>query len=498
MKINKLTIENYKCFKEFNIEFAPKTTVLIGKNGTGKTSLIHAMHKALSFVFGNSTHKNVQTIAAANSDLKVASIAPREYWKKDKTAASYVSISANAVFHGQELEWTMYKDRRLNTTKYDDAYRKLAKEYEASDTLPLLAYFSDSHPHLEASVTKFATSQIDSVDGPLRNFGYYQWNNENSCFKIWEKRFIKSSKDSAMHEKSIHEDLQEKGDQIKEIFETLGFEYHMFKPTIPTEISVDKISEVKAHAEKSPLFNKILENALLNAEIQFVSDLLMEFSKTTITHEEDMYEIAFVETTNYENNNEILFDFSSNKVSKTTFLDLPAGYRRLFSIVLDIAYRHLMLNCLHKTERMFSLTKENIQGIVIIDEIDLHLHPSLQQEVLLRLRKVFPNVQFIVTTHSPLAITNLPTHDKQSVIYKLELGEKAPVAVHPIYGIDYNTGLYDVMETPPSNIRIDDWKESIRRALLFEDDELVEKYKKKLEDEIGQEAVEEYINSIKA
>lgn len=46
----------------------------------------------------------------------------------------------------------------------------------------------------------------------------------------------------------------------------------------------------------------------------------------------------------------------------------------------------------------------NTTGIVLIDEVDLHLHPRWQREILLQLTKVFPNIQFIVSTHSPVIV----------------------------------------------------------------------------------------------
>lgn len=49
------------------------------------------------------------------------------------------------------------------------------------------------------------------------------------------------------------------------------------------------------------------------------------------------------------------------------------------------------------------------EGIVLIDELDLHLHPKWQTDIAMRLIEVFPNLQFIVTTHSPLVITNIPS-----------------------------------------------------------------------------------------
>ena len=53
MYLKKLHISNFRCFRDYTIEFAPGVTVLFGKNGSGKSTLIHAIHKALSFSFKN-------------------------------------------------------------------------------------------------------------------------------------------------------------------------------------------------------------------------------------------------------------------------------------------------------------------------------------------------------------------------------------------------------------------------------------------------------------
>lgn len=53
MYLKKLHISNFRCLRNYTIEFAPGVTILFGKNGSGKTTLIHAIHKALSFAFKN-------------------------------------------------------------------------------------------------------------------------------------------------------------------------------------------------------------------------------------------------------------------------------------------------------------------------------------------------------------------------------------------------------------------------------------------------------------
>ncbi len=77
---------------------------------------------------------------------------------------------------------------------------------------------------------------------------------------------------------------------------------------------------------------------------------------------------------------------------------LSAGYQSLIWMVLDIAYRMSVLN-----PNLLDHTTET-DGIVLIDELDMHLHPKWQWNVIHALQETFPNVQFIAATHSPILI----------------------------------------------------------------------------------------------
>lgn len=76
---------------------------------------------------------------------------------------------------------------------------------------------------------------------------------------------------------------------------------------------------------------------------------------------------------------------------------LSGGYRSLLSLVADLAYRMALAN---------PTIGRHSEAIVLIDEVDLHLHPRWQQTVLDDLRRAFPNTQFIVTTHSEQVIAS--------------------------------------------------------------------------------------------
>ncbi|MCK4928869.1 MAG: AAA family ATPase [Methanosarcinales archaeon] len=84
------------------------------------------------------------------------------------------------------------------------------------------------------------------------------------------------------------------------------------------------------------------------------------------------------------------------------FDNLSDGYRNMVAMVADIAHRAARLN-LH----MGANAAKECSGVVLIDEIDLHLHPKWQRHVVGDLQKAFPNIQFIVTTHSPFILQSL-------------------------------------------------------------------------------------------
>ncbi len=93
------------------------------------------------------------------------------------------------------------------------------------------------------------------------------------------------------------------------------------------------------------------------------------------------------------------------------FAALSDGEKCYFTLVADIARQLAMCNPDNSRNPLSGY------GIVLIDEVDLHLHPQWQAQVLPRLQATFPNIQFFVTTHSPFVITNLDVQrDGQFVV----------------------------------------------------------------------------------
>ena len=85
--------------------------------------------------------------------------------------------------------------------------------------------------------------------------------------------------------------------------------------------------------------------------------------------------------------------------------ELSDGYRTMLALVMDMARRMAVANKHVQWPEGQSVLHS--PGVVLIDEVELHLHPSWQQSVLPTLMEIFPNVQFIVTTHSPQVLTSI-------------------------------------------------------------------------------------------
>ncbi len=89
-------------------------------------------------------------------------------------------------------------------------------------------------------------------------------------------------------------------------------------------------------------------------------------------------------------------------------------------------------------------------GVVLIDEVDLHLHPKWQRSLIQQLTATFPNCQFILTTHSPLVISDT----KDVLCYVLDDGELEER--NGLYGLDANQVLLSVMDTDARNSEVQD------------------------------------------
>ena len=136
---------------------------------------------------------------------------------------------------------------------------------------------------------------------------------------------------------------------------------------------------------------------------------------------------------------------------------LSQGEKTLMALVGDIARRLAMMNP--------SLDNPlHGNGIVLIDEIDLHLHPKWQRGIIQRLRDTFPNCQFLLTTHSPLVISD--AKDVQCYV----LNDSELTLLDNLYGLDANQVLLKIMDTEIRNEEVN--KKLTELLNLIQDGEL--------------------------
>ena len=414
MYLKKLHISNFRCFRDYTIEFAPGVTVLFGKNGSGKSTLIHAIHKALSFAFKNDkVEEGELTLSSGFPSLR-----PNQYRKKEDIVRDEKSgfplpdicIHAEADFLETTLDWDMYaltSTFALQPSKYKTAYKLLMSRIKETGTFPVFAYFSDSFPHISTKASTLTKTQLS-----LRNLGYLGWDDETAYSDLWITRLTKiwtmwdRAKMNVRHEEAALANCDN--------FKASG------------------IINEKEYCEDVDLHRTRLENAQkdfnkYNPEISSIRECLVNFSKKL-----PGIDVLDFFVSVYEEDGLCL---ETKDGQNPTFEKLPAGYKRIFYMALDIAYRSYILNGTTDSE-----------GIVVIDEIDLHLHPALEQVILQCFQETFPNIQFVVSTHSPLVLTDIDTVTEKNKVMRMTPACDAPEEWRHIHGIDYNQMLEENMD----------------------------------------------------
>lgn len=114
--------------------------------------------------------------------------------------------------------------------------------------------------------------------------------------------------------------------------------------------------------------------------------------------------------------------------------NLSDGYRVTLAVAVDIARRACALN-----PQLGTAAPTETEGVVLIDEIDLHLHPAWQRTVLRRLHRAFPKLQFVVTTHAPQVVIGTRTEEGDDLadVFVLDPGPDGSPAAR---NVDYAAG----------------------------------------------------------
>ena len=393
MYIKNIKLQNYRNYENLELILGKKTTLLIGKNGAGKTNLITALKQLLSFIFSKNSkipQKNfvANTIASIKSfDTTDATRIKNEDGTQNMEGRWPIKTITQIDIDTEKPINVIFEKESINTSmkeSYSEASILFWKRYSNLKDLPVLAFYSDSFPHERPTIGKKIQDLLNSEFGISQSAGYYNWDDPRDCSSVWLQYFTQ--------------------------------QYKNFKFEHIRNNEEKYLTEIRKCMVK---FSQPLENADPNLDFELNDITVVARGKIEV----------------------VVLKFKNGMHSD--FATLPAGYRRAFSMAFDLANRAFLLNgnC-------------DPEGIAFVDEIDLHLHPSLAQEILERLQNTFPRMQFIVSTHSPLVLSNFKQDGENHIVYNLKRDEDFATSIQKIdysYGIDYNSLLVDLMGTKVRN-----------------------------------------------
>lgn len=360
MQIDKLDIENFQIFAQQSFEFHPRFNLVIGVNGSGKTSLLRALAVALggwahAYIKDERNHRPIL-------DSEIREI--QQDQRFDKTKSTLVQASGKASIIDQGLEekngfvsWTRQRQEGVPGTTVKGQIR-----YGAHPTQYALNFARLGNDALEfiSNGGKFGL--------PL--FAFYE------CDRIWKSGEAIDAIEAAKVKYS-------RFDAYLDCFHTGANHRQLGEWLLKNEMaSLQK-------GEQTPVLLSI--RAAAKVALQGCTGLRFDFEESRV-----------------------LVEFGDQKV--VPFDHLSDGQRTMLGLFCDLARRAAILNPQFGGDAS-KLTK----GVVLIDELDLHLHPRWQREVAQGLCTLFPQIQFICTTHSPFVIQSL--HDGKLIV----LGDSTPV-----------------------------------------------------------------------
>ncbi|MGU5737063.1 retron Ec78 anti-phage system effector ATPase PtuA [Aeromonas caviae] len=372
VKLSSLFFINFRRFKELNITFDEKLTVIIGDNGAGKTSFADAISYILSWFNNNLERENVNGNFIKSNDVDVNATDYSELvydFKLDKVNKFQASLAlAVPGFSGSK------SNDVSDLKKCASIYRNTSKN--ASISLPLFAYYSVERSNAESKTSVTENSAGDEVV------------NRFSAIKDAVKGKLDDF--SKLYIELVNLAEGEDSKEIKDLKEQI----------ITLQRTIDDVYEGAQPKDNDPF------TAKLNAKKERLAVLLE--SKGSIKYQRHLSLVNKAIETLVPDVKNLQVDRSSGKPrilvenfgNKVNIAQLSQGQKMLVSLSGDLARRLVTLN--PDSEKPLEG-----HGIVVIDEIELHLHPKWQQEIIIGLQETFKNLQFIVTTHSPQVLSTV-------------------------------------------------------------------------------------------
>ena len=376
MRLNKLTVKNLRIYgdEEQTIVFDPKKniTVLLGDNGAGKSSLLDACSILLSQFFEHFPKVSKKDFTSLDVHKETNErLANYMHCDISLSASQRENTMNNNLFNDvKEIEIGM--NRKGNQTQIPDSLLKPIKDYSLEVKNKI-----DNGGKIALPILAYYGTERGHIDVPDKRREF------NDVFPRW----------------CCYQDSLEPSTTFKRFF--TWFEWN----------------EDLERRERVKLWDRNYTSRTLDA----VRHALERF------FQDEYLEKPRIETDPLRF---VMDDISDPKNPIEKRIDrMSDGYRISIAMVADIAARMAEAN---PNLEISGLEDPLLaHGIVLIDEIDLHLHPKLQRVVLKRLNNIFKNVQFIVSTHSPNVI--LGALDIVQVV-KLD---------HGLINTNYNTAQYE-------------------------------------------------------
>jgi predicted ATP-binding protein involved in virulence len=355
MKLNSLRLQNFRCFKQLNMTFDPRLTVIVASNGGGKTTILDAVPVIFGTYLG--AFPSVKGTGIDYADI-YSRVTNQELGKLQIQQFARIDATGVLTQSGDVVSWFRALNSKKSGTTIKDArvVSNYAKVLQITD----------------------GSAEYNDLSWPV--LAYY------GTGRLWNQKRLTEKKQYASgfySREAGYMDCMEPASSYKLVLDWLRY--------ASKANSHAKIRFMESHPDATPHEVKNFQgpfSALLRAVSNAANTVLAPSGWKNIAFSE-IFNTAVVEHDEY----------GLMPVSQ-----LSDGIRNTIALVADLAYRATQLNP-HLGER----AAIESSGIVLIDEVDMHLHPGWQQTILTDLITAFPKLQFIVTTHSPQVLSTVPS-----------------------------------------------------------------------------------------